>query len=183
MAVKKKSVGARLNRMIDGHLKSKAEVKRALKRVEGLAAEIADIEERFGLPAMRAEAVALKKAATDYMVENEIETLELDKTGKYARLIQSAHHRRWVLRASEFDGVSPPEGFRSLRGILLGKFGVGTQNFKTAWKTATKQVPDPEGIQLLVAENFITEKELEPAYVEEEKAPYLRVFGKGEDES
>lgn len=181
MAVKKKSVGARLNRMIDGHLKSKAEVKRALKRVGQLAAEIAEVEERHDLAGKRAEAVALKKAATDYMVENEIETLELDKTGKYARLIQSAHHRRWVLRTEDLDGAAPPPGFRSLRRILLNKFGAGSPNFKTAWKTATKQVPDPEGIQLLVAENFVTEKELAPAYVEEEKAPYLRVFGKGED--
>ena len=178
MAVKKKSVGARLNRMIDGHLKSKAEVKRALKRVEQLAAEIAEVEGRHDLAAKRAEAVELKKAATNYMVENEIETLELDKTGKYARLIQSAHHRRWVLTSYDLDGVDPPEGFTSLRVILRRKFGGG---FPAAWKIATKRVPDPEGIQELVKSGVISEKELAPAYVEEEKAPYLRVFGKGED--
>jgi hypothetical protein len=177
MAVKKKSVGAQLQRKLDGHLKSRAEVRQALKRMEQLADEIAEIEERHGLAGMREEAVRLKKAACNYMVEHEMETLELDKrTGKYARLVRGEYDGHFVVTEDELGADTPTEAV-SLRTIFKRKFGKG---FMDMWKIATKRVADPEGIQDLMRKGIISDEDVAPAYVVKDKAPYLRIFGKDE---
>jgi hypothetical protein len=164
---------------IDGRyfLKSEAQVKQALKKMEDLAVEIAELESKHGIIDKRHDALQLKTAAQNFMLEKELDAIELDD-GRYARIVRSYTDRHWVLTKDDLpENTAIPSGFKSLRQILSKKFGAKSAIFKSVWMTATKRVADPMGIQELVREGRVSEEELAPAYIERERAPFLRIFG------
>ena len=146
----------------------------AISQMQRLEEEIQKFEEKHGIAEMRRNATELKKAAQRFCVESGVDVLNLPD-GSYGRVITQGHNRRWILRTEDVpDGAT---GAKSLRAILAKKLGKGTEDFKEAWKRATKMVADPDGIEELVNDGIVSPNEIAPAYVEETKAPYLRIFG------
>jgi len=158
-------------------LKSQKQLKSALALMQELAEDISTIEKEQGIDEMRQDATELKRAATRYAVENGIEKIQLEGD-QYAVLVRAGHNRRWLLNDNEIER-SMPKGTKSLRSILKKKFP-SKPKFVQVWKRVTKRVPDPEGIQECIDEGLLTEKEIAAAFVEDEKAPFLRIYGSNE---
>ncbi len=162
-------------------LKNEKDVVRALKLMENLAIEIAEIEEKHGIRDMQTQAVELKKAATTYCVDNDVTEIELGN-GRYGKLIEQGHNRRWILSRADLSGDDQlPKGFKSLKQILKKKFpDVGKR--KAILSRITTRTVNPQGIQELITEGVLREKDVAPAYIEDAKAPYLRIYGEADEE-
>lgn len=154
-------------------LKSKADVKNALKLMLELKDDIATLRAEHGIDELEQDAVELKKAAEGYMVAKGIDEIQLDGES-YAKVIRGGYDRHWILLDSEITEQMP--GVKSLRSILQKKFGKSTQGYRDAMRKITKRIPDAEKIEEAVSEGLLTEKEIAPAFVEKEKKPYLRIY-------
>jgi DNA-binding HxlR family transcriptional regulator len=64
-----------------------------------------------------------------------------------------------------------------LRRILKKK-----SNFKELWSAITKREIDPEKLNEAVEEGLIKKKEIQAAWVEVPRKPYLRLFEEGADD-
>ena len=170
-----------LTRTLNGEyvLKNKTQLKSALLLMQELADDIEALRLKHGIQELEQDATELKKAATRYMEENEIDEVALEG-GQYGKLVRGAYDRRWILSDDELTEAELADGARSLRRILKKKFKNSPDKFKQAYAFVSKRVADPEGIQEAVSEGLVTEKEIAPAFVEKEKRPYLRVFGERE---
>jgi len=127
-------------------IKNQADLEKALQQLEELNAEIAPLQ---------AQAVMLKKAATEYAVKKRISVVQLD--GVYYRKIVRTN-RAWdneilrkILKRIKVDG-------------------------KPLWNKVTKRVIDPDKLAEAVAVGWVTEKKLDEAYVETEQAPFLQRY-------
>ena len=171
-----------LQRTINGEyvLKNKSQLKNALTLMQELSDDIVALMEKHGIQELQQDAVELKKAATRYMEENEIDEVQLDN-GQYGKLVRGAYDRRWIFSDDELSEAEMAGGARSLRRILKKKFKKNTTAFNAAIRAVSKRVADPEKIQDAVSEGIITENEIAPAFVEKEKKPYLRVFGERDE--
>ena len=151
-------------------IKTKAEAERALVMMHNLQGEITALMEEHGIAEMQMDATELKRAATVYLASKEIETIKLPKIGKYGRMIRAVNRKFWIGTKDEIPPDSD-EGVKALRSLVP----------KEVWLKITKRVPDPALIDEAVAEGLITAKQIEPAYVETFKAPYLNLYNEGEE--
>lgn len=156
-------------------LSSQKQVISALTLMADLADEITELEEEHGIREMKQDAVELKKAADRYMIENGISEIDL-KDGRMAKVVESAHDRHWVLLDDELED-DPIPGAKSLRSILKKKFKGDKEAFKNIMARVSKRIADPDGIQEAIADGTLNENEIEAAFVEKEKKPYVRVYG------
>jgi len=157
-------------------LKSRQELVRALRMMQGLKLEIAQWKKENGIDEMEQDAVELKKAAERYMTSKGLDEIQLEGTS-YAKLIRAGYDRRWILLDKDMPDEAHPSAM-SLRRILKRHFS--TDEFKAVWARVSKRVADPEGIQEVVDEGLITENEIAPAFIEKERRPFLRIYGERE---
>lgn len=143
---------------------TKAEAVRALTMLQTLQAEIAEIEEREGLDEMKQDAVELKKAATAFCADNDIDVLEIKKIGKVAKLIRAVNQKKWIGTKADMTDEMDSK-VKPLRSLVD----------KETWMQITTRVPDPAKIDEAVAEGKLLAKKIAPAYVETYKAPYLGI--------
>lgn len=159
-------------------LSSQKQVISALTLMAELQEEISELNEKHGIREMMQDATELKKAADRYMIEKGISSIDL-KDGRTAKVVEAAHDRHWILLDSELED-DPIPGAKSLRSILKKKFKGDKEGFKNIMARVSKRVANPEGIQEAVSEGLISENEIQAAFVEKEKKPYMRVYGSRE---
>jgi hypothetical protein len=155
------------------HLTSKKQVISALALMEELKADIQELMDKYDITEMMQDATELKKAAQRWLIENKIDELEI-KDGKRVKLIRAGYDRRWILTSKE----DVPKGAVPLRNLLKKK--LKDAEFKEVWGRITKRVADPVEIDEIIAEGIVTEKDIAKAFVEKEKAPYMRIYDQEE---
>jgi hypothetical protein len=156
---------------------SKKDAVKALRMMQERQEEIARIERENGIPELRQEATELKKAATMFCVARKIS--QLDMGDSYAQLREDGYDRRWIATRHDLEDVDAP-GAVPLRTILQRALGGKSEEFKAAWNRITKRVIDADALQEIVDEGIVDEDEIAPAFVEKKRAPYLRIYSKGE---
>jgi hypothetical protein len=164
-----------LTRTLSGQyvIKSKAQAKSALALMQELKDEISALSKEHGIDEMMQDAVELKKAVEGFMIEKDIDEIQIDNES-YGKLIKGGYDRHWVLLDSEIPEDAP--GVKSLRSILKKKYKGQPAQFKEVMRRITKRIPDAEKIEEAVSDGTLRESEIAPAFVEKEKKPYLRVF-------
>jgi hypothetical protein len=144
---------------------SKAEAVRALAMMQELQDEYSMLMRQHGLDELQMDITELKRAATAYCANNEIEVLPVPKIGKVAKLVRAVNLKKWIGTKADLeemgDKVSPTA--KPLRSLVD----------KEVWMQITTRIPDPKKIDEAVAEGVITANKIAPAYVETFKAPYL----------
>lgn len=145
-------------------IKTKEEAVRALEMMQRLQDDYNEIRKEHGLEELEMDMTELKKAATRYCTEKDIQSLDIPEAGKIAKLVRAVNTKRWVGTKAEIK-ADDPEGVKPLRSLVS----------KEVWMEITTRVPDPAKIDEAVAEGTITAKEIMPAYVETFKAPYLLI--------
>lgn len=146
-------------------IRSKTEAVRALTMMQNLQDEITELKKEYGLDEMEMDATELKRAATAYCANNGVEILKLPKVNRYARLIKAVASKKWIGTKDDMPDDAD-KGAKPLKSIVS----------KEVWMKITKRVPDPELIDEAVAEGLVTLREIEPAYVETFKSPYLGIY-------
>jgi hypothetical protein len=168
MPVKKKkadSPGLQLRRLVNGQFRvlTKAQAEAAFERMLDVEEEISAIRKETGLAKLEMESVELKRAATRYMDHKNVEALPVK--GKIARLIRSVNERKWLGTKADVE-FDTPRDVKPLRSIVS----------KEMWMKISKRVPDPDKINEAVAAGELDEAEIQTAYYETQKAPYVRLF-------
>jgi ribosomal 50S subunit-associated protein YjgA (DUF615 family) len=143
-------------------ISSQAEAKRALEMLERLQSEIAELEKEHGIDEMKIDSVELKKAATNYLAAKGAESLKFG-TGRIAKLVRAVNQKKWIGTKDELTQSDYGQEVKPLRSLVN----------KETWMLITKRVPDPEKIDQMVVEGDLKLKDIEAAYVETYKAPYL----------
>jgi hypothetical protein len=149
----------------------------ALEKHRKLKAEIEDLLKKNGIAKKMKQAEDLKKEATDWAIENDADQIELD--GAHATLVRQHYGGRWIATDDDID-EGDPANVQSLYAIIEENFKSkisekGSAARKT-WHRITRRVVDPKLIDDAVALGVFKPNEIALAYVEKEKAPYLRVF-------
>jgi hypothetical protein len=144
----------------------------ALVAMKNLQNEIEEFKKENGIDEMETDAVELKKAATAYFAQNNIDELDLPD-GSYAKLISQGYDRRWLWTQEE---ASETEGAVGLRKVVFRKFKNKVQRAEIM-ERLTKRVVIPSAVDELVEEGLLDEDEIAASFVEKRKAPYLRIFG------
>jgi hypothetical protein len=159
-------------------VRSLKEAQEALLGMRNLEAEIKELMDEHGITEMMQDATEMKKAATAYAVENNLDQIQCK--GFHATLIQQSYGTQFLatdedVREAQVDTDRP---LKSLRSILRKKFGPLTKGSRSLeiWKRVTKPVIDKAALDDVVSEGLLNVKEITPAFVEKKKAPYLRVF-------
>jgi hypothetical protein len=155
----------------------------ALQRMERLNEKISQIQQKYGIHEMMAEASALKKAATEFAIRESLESgsedyaIEIDDD-HYARLIRQGYDRRWLADEVDLQDPTIPRKAKPISSIIKKKFGSFTKGSEArkVWMRVTRRVVDPEALQEVIDEGILSEDEVAPALVQKLKSPYLRVF-------
>jgi hypothetical protein len=157
-------------------VKTKAQAIEALQMMETIKEEVAAIRKRHGMDDLEQDAVELKKAVTRYCTSNGVDRLDFthDKSHYHGTLI-AGYDKKWLLTTDDLRSAGQPTGAKALRSILKRKF-LNADEFKRVWSRATKRVADPEGIDALVSEGILSERDIAPALAEKPRTPYLRIF-------
>src|SRR5215831_6612071 len=165
----------------NGHveIKTQKDALEALRRFRDLKTEIDELKAEVGLDDLEKDAMAYKAAAQNFMIGKDIEQLQGD--GWHATLVKGHGSSRWVTDDDDLDGT---EGDRvvPLKTIIEKKFKGSVKvkgKARSVWMKITKRVADHEGIEDAVSAGDLTVDEISPAFVEKERAPYLRLFDDG----
>lgn len=152
-------------------IKTKNDAIEALTEATKLKEEAEALMQEHGITEMLEEADELKKRATSFAASKGIDKLDLPD-GRYGKLIQAVGERIWIGTKKDI-----PEGatdkIKPLKSLVS----------KEVWMMITRRVPDPELIEQAVSDGAVTLDEIEPAYFEKMRAPYLRVFGSSNGEA
>jgi hypothetical protein len=164
-------------------IKTEEDAKKALRMFEARKAEILELREESGLDELDKEAISLKAAVRDWMIDKGTDKL-IFEDGKHATVVRQHYGARWIGDEDDIDpDVKKLAGERELiplRTIIEKKFESSIKEKGTKarriWRKITKTVIDHEAMQELVSEGVFSVDEVSPAFVEQEKAPYLRIF-------
>jgi len=161
-------------------IKTQKQALEALQRFRDLKAEIDEVKKESGLDELEADAMAYKAAAQNFMIGKDIEQLQGD--GWHATLVKGHGSSRWIATDDDIQG-DEREGVESLQTIIERKFkskitSKGTKA-RRVWLKITKRVIDTDAIEDAVGHGTFTVDDISPAFVEQERAPYLRLFDDG----
>ncbi len=137
--------------------------KLALEEMESITEEIMPLMNR---------SVELKKAVTAFATDKRTTVIQLDDV--YYRLIERKN-RIWVGTPEDMP-VGAPKRAASLREIVKGKRVKVNGKLVPLWNLITKRVVDPELLNQAVQQKWVTEKEIEKAYLEKSQAPFLQRY-------
>lgn len=113
-----------------------------------------------------------RNQATGYMHSHAMPVVQLE--GSYWRKIQRKA-RFWVNTDAEMPDPAP-KGAKSLKALCQGKTAKSGKKIVPLWNFITKRVVDPKKIDEAVAKGFITEKEINRAYLEADQKPFIQRF-------
>lgn len=176
-----------LKRLANGQyvIKSAKEAAAAMGLFQTLAEEVAALRQEHGITEIEEDQIELKKAVTQFMIDKSISDIKIpERDGMYGKLIEQGYDKRVIATQEELDEYQSGDAVLvspdviPLRKLFLKKFGKGTDEFKAAWKRATKAVADVPELEMMVGEEILSVKELAQCYAEKKKKPYLRIFGK-----
>lgn len=163
------------------HIKTLKEAKEALVLFQAVKNELDEIREREGMSEMEQDGVELKKAVTRFAIATKTERIDFD-SGIHATLVSQFYDAQYIATEDEIPAELPENRKKvvPLQTIIEKKFkskitDKGSKARKI-WMKITKRVIDKGAIDQLVAEGVLTTDDLAPAFVEKEKAPYLRIF-------
>lgn len=160
---------------------NKKDAKEALQAAKNLQDEITTVKAETGLDELEKDLTAYKGGLTQFMVRTEMESVE--GKGFHGTLVKGSGGSRWITTDDDIT-ESDPERCKSLKSIIMEKFGVSSLKGKDRrvvearrlFNQITKRVADPEAIEIAVEEKQLTVDEISPAWVELSRAPYLRIF-------
>jgi hypothetical protein len=152
-------------------IKTKADAVEALAEATKLKDEAEALMQEHGITEMLETADELKKRATSFAASKGIDKLDLPD-GRYGKLIQAVGERIWIGTKKDIPEGAPTR-IKPLKSLVS----------KEVWMMITRRVPDPELIEQAVSDGAVTLDEIEPAYFEKMRAPYLRVFGSNNGEA
>jgi hypothetical protein len=161
------------------HIANMKQAKEALVLFQAVKAEIESVREQYGLGEMEIDAVELKKAVSRWAIETDTERIDFDK-GFHATLVKQSFDSQFIATDDEIPD-DLPEGRKvvPLQRIIEKKFkGTIKEKGKArkVWMRITKRVVDRAMIDEIVSEGILSADDLKPAFVQREKAPYLRIF-------
>lgn len=163
-------------------IKTDKDATEALEAFRRLQGEIEELREESGLTELEKDAVAYKAAVQNYMKANKKK--EVRGKGFHGTLVTGFYGSHWI--ATDED-MTPEnlEGAKNRKIIPLqtiiekkfkSKITVKGSKARKVWMKITKRVIDQEKIDELVSEGTLKVDDIAPAWVEKEKAPYLRIF-------
>lgn len=107
------------------------------------------MDKKFGYSDLQTESLALNRAVIEYMDKKKVDDVDM---GTYRAHLQRGFNRGW--NADRLRELVP----------------------KSVWLKITKQTPDPDKIEEAVKKGLITRKQIQSAFEEKPKAPFLRRF-------
>ena|SRR5215467_998472 len=155
-------------------VKTEPQAREALIEMKAISQQITALMVEHGIPELQAQADALKSAATDFCVANDVETIPLT-TNVYARLRKDKYGGTWVSTDADLTEDTPVD-VTPLRNILKKKFN--SVRFREVWYEISKRVVDTEKLEKAVTDGTLTAEEIAPAFYEKDKKPFLIVYGK-----
>jgi len=156
------------------------EAKEALQLMRAIAEEVREIYEEHGITQLQDDSTELKKAATRWAVASKTERIDFD-SGFHATLVSQSYDPRYVATDEDMPDELP-EGRKviPLQTIIEKKFKSKVSKpgskAREVWFSITKRVIDREAIDQAVADGVFKVDDVAPAFVEKQKAPYLRIF-------
>lgn len=153
------------------------EAQKALEKHRKVKDEIAALLKEHKIDTKMKQAEDLKKDATVWAIENDIDQIILN--GAHATLVRQHFGGRWIAEDGDITEGDPGTA-KSLYAVIEERFKgriteKGTKARK-AWLRITRRIVDPALIDAAVADGLFKSEEIADAYVEREKAPYLRIF-------
>lgn len=113
-----------------------------------------------------------KNQSTTYMNSHAMPVVQMD--GHYWRRIQRMS-RFFV--ATDADMPDPaPRGAKSMKALCQGKTVKSGQRKIPLWQFITRRVIDPGKIDEAVNKGYITQKEVDKAYLESPQRPFIQPF-------
>lgn len=164
-------------------IRTKKDAAQALQAFQALKVERDELYEESGLKDMEADLVAYKKAVENFMVEKEIDQLQCD--GFHGTLVKGFHGGHWLTTPDDVEAeadklVALERETQDLQTIIEEKFGASVKakgsKARKLWMKITRRVVDKDALERVIANGDLTVKDVTPAWIEWEKAPYLRVF-------
>ena len=144
-------------------IRNEKQLREALVEFERLKAEVDPINARL---------VELKREATEYAVAKKIAVVQLDNV--YFRQIQRSN-RFWAGTDDDIP-ANAPDGARSLFSIVKGKKVKSNGKSVPLWQLITRRIPDPDKLQTAVAKKWISQDDLDAAFLEKPQAPFLQRY-------
>jgi hypothetical protein len=148
-------------------IKTKDDAVEVLQHATRLKEEAEALMEQNGITDMLDRADELKREVTKFAAAKGIDKLDLPD-GRYGKIITAVHERVWVGTKDDMPDNTPAK-VKPLKSLVT----------KEVWMKITRRVPDPERIEQAVSEGLVTLDQIEPAYFEKMRAPFIRVFGGG----
>lgn len=142
---------------------------------------IAGLMRKHGITDLMVTSTELKKAVTKYQVAKKIDRVDFSD-GRYAKLVAGGYDKRFIATDEELESGDFPKGAKSLEAILAKKFADKPNRLKKIWKRIAKTTIDKTALDAVIAEGLLKIEDVEAAYVEKPKAPYVRVYGGGDDD-
>lgn len=153
----------------------------ALEKHRALKDEVAALMKEHGITKMIENADKLKKEATAWAIENDVEQIMLEDA--HATLVRSSFDRRVIGTDEELGELADEDqtGRISLKQIIknkFGEFGKGSEATRI-WNMVTRRVVDMVALDDAISDGVLSLEDVDPAYYERQKAPYLRIFDEG----
>jgi hypothetical protein len=158
-------------------IKTQKDALAALQAFRDLKSEIDQVKEESGLNELEKDAMAYKAAVQNFMISKELDQLQGD--GFHGTLVKGHGSSRWITDEGDLTGDEADHAM-SLRVIIEEKFGEKVTKPKSKarrlWLKITKRIADTDAIEEAVNDGELTVDEIAPAFVEKDRAPYLRIF-------
>lgn len=158
---------------------TKAEAESAVEKLHELQTELAALRKEHGIVKLENEIDRHKSAIVAFAVKNKMKTIPAD--GVYANIVEQTFDKRVIATDEELaevmETISPEDDRErtSLYRIIFGKFN--QKMALSVWNACTRPVVHMPGLDDAVASGLLTVDEIQPAYHERKKAPYVRLYG------
>lgn len=149
-----------------------------LSSYESLTAEANALMAKHGITEMLAEAADAKKKATELVVSAKLSTVPMPDGTRYD-LRRDSYNKQIVGDDEELAAVKSPAAVIPLKTIIKAKYGKGGKNklpWTEIWKMVTTRRVDVAKLEDAVKKGILVVDEIQPAYYQDYKAPYLRKY-------
>ena len=160
-------------------IKNATEAMKLLTEMESLVADAEALMVEHGINDKLERAQAIKAQVTEWAVENDVKSIPMPQ-GRYYGLRRDTYNKRVVGDRDELDALKDPTGVTPLKEIVKKKFGKGGKNglpWTEVWKLITTRRVDMAKLEDAVKKDILTVEEIQPAYYQDMKAPYIRTYG------
>jgi hypothetical protein len=159
-----------------------AGARKALLSAEQMTDKAESLMRQYGITDLLADASALKKQATEWAIEKDIDRIDMED-GRYYGLRRDVYNKQIIGDENDLNDLKDPQGVIPLKTILKRKFGKQTVKGKVmkfkwfaVWQQVTSRKVDVDKLQMAVTDGTLTLDEIQAAYYQETKSPYLRRY-------